>query len=234
LNEPSLKAAKDINISLPTGGSKPLIELDTWSVLNLKGDDILAFPTRLYKEYQISGETLTNVLSKYSLQNLGMAEFSRRFLSDIKSAPVFLVPATKHYSFPKAAALLGIGATNLIDVPVDEDARMSFIEVKKILKDCLAERRPVYTVVSVMGSTEESATDPLKNILELREELRSQGLEFTVHADAAWGGYFATLLREDETNTPQLTKTKEELITEIGLSSYVTAQFQVLGNAEIR
>ncbi|BAZ23069.1 group II decarboxylase family protein [Kalymmatonema gypsitolerans NIES-4073] len=231
-NEPSLKAAKDISISLPTGGSKPLIELDTWSVLNLKGDDILALPTRLYNEYQISGETLTNVLSKYSLQNLGMAEFSRRFLSDIKSAPVFLVPATKHYSFPKAAALLGIGAANLIDVPVDEDARMSFTEVKKILQDCLAQRRPVYTVVSVMGSTEESATDPLKNILELREELRSQGLEFTVHADAAWGGYFATLLREDETNTPQLIKTKEELITEIGLSSYVTAQFQVLGNAD--
>ncbi len=232
-NEVSLKAAQDINISLPTGGLKPLIELDTWSVLNLKGDDILALPTRLYQEYQIKSETLTEVLSEYSLQNLGMAQFSNRFLSDIKSSPVFLVPATKHYSFPKAAALLGIGASNLIDVPVDEDARMSIAEVRKILQVCLAERKPVYTVVSVMGSTEESATDPLKDILELREEFRSQGLEFTVHADAAWGGYFACLLREDETNNSiELTKTKEELLLEIGLSSYVTKQFQVLGKAD--
>jgi hypothetical protein len=161
-----------------------------------------------------------------------MQEFSRRFLSDIKTSPVFLVPATKHYSFPKAAALLGIGASNLIDVPVDEDARMSVTEVKKILQDCLVECRPVYTVVCVMGSTEESATDPLKEVLALREEFRSQGLEFTIHADAAWGGYFASLLREEETNTPQLTKTTEELITEIGLSSYVAEQFQVLGNAD--
>ncbi|MEC4815260.1 MAG: pyridoxal-dependent decarboxylase [Scytonema sp. PMC 1069.18] len=231
-NESLLSSAKNINISLPIGVSKPLIELDTWSVLNLKGDDILALPTRLYQEYQISGETLTEVLSKYSLQNLGMAEFSRRFLSDIKFSPVFLVPATKHYSFPKAAALLGIGASNLIDVPVDEDARMSITEVKKILQNCLSERRPVYTVVSVMGSTEESATDPLKEVLELREELRSQGLEFTVHADAAWGGYFACLLREDETLTSQTATIKEELIAETGLSSYVTEQFKVLGNAD--
>lgn len=230
-NEPSLKAAKDIKVSLPTGESKSLIELDTWCVLNLKGDDILALPTRLYQEYKISGETLTEVLSKYSLQNLGMAEFSNRFLGDIKSSPVFLVPATKHYSFPKAAALLGIGASNLIDVPVDEDARMSIIKVKKILEDCLRERRPVYTVVSVMGSTEESATDPLKDVLELREELRSQGLEFTVHADAAWGGYFACLLREDYPQT-KLMNTTEELLSELGLSSYVTKQFEVLGNAD--
>jgi glutamate/tyrosine decarboxylase-like PLP-dependent enzyme len=229
-NEPLLLAAKDIKVSLPTGGSKSLIELDTWSLLNLKGDDILALPTRLDQEYKISGETLTEVLSKYSLQNLGMAEFSRRFLGDIKSSPVFLVPATKHYSFPKAAALLGIGATNLIDVPVDEDARMSITFVKKILFDCLRERKPVYTVVSVIGSTEESATDPLKAILDLREELRSQGLEFTVHADAAWGGYFATLLREDY---PQAElNTTEELVSELRLSSYVTEQFKALGNAD--
>ena len=231
-NEPSLVAAKEITISLPNGGLKPLTELDTWSLLNLKGDDILALPTRLNNEYQISRETLTAAISKYSLQNLGIGDFSRRFLRDA-NLPVFLVPATKHYSFPKTAALLGIGASNLIDVPVDEDARMDLTEVKNILQNCLAEHTPVYTVVCVMGSTEESATDPIKDVLELREELRSQGLEFTIHADAAWGGYFASLLREDETNNRvQLIEAKEEIVPEIGLSAYVTEQFQVLGNAD--
>lgn len=230
-NEASLSAAKDIKISPLTGGSKPLIELDTWSLLNLKADDVLALPARFDREYQIDQETLTQALSKYSLQSLGIAEFSHRFLSDINS-PVILVPATRHYSLPKAAALLGIGESHLINVPLDEDARMSLVAAKQILQNCLAEHRPVYTVVCVMGTTQESAVDPLKDILDLREALRCQGLEFTIHADAAWGGYFASLLRSDEADTPQRTRPAEELAAEAGLSSYVTEQFQVLGNAD--
>jgi glutamate/tyrosine decarboxylase-like PLP-dependent enzyme len=231
-NEPSLAAAKDINIPLPTGGSKPLIELDNWSLLNLKGDDILALPARLTQDYQITSDIITKVLSKYSLQNLGLQDFSRQFLSDIESSPVFLVPATKHYSFPKAAAVLGIGASNVIDVPVDEDARMSITELEKILNNCLTKRRPVYTVVAVIGSTEESAVDPLKDVLALREQFRSKGLEFTVHADAAWGGYFASIIREDNSDVPELANTKEVLNPEIAFSSFVTEQFKVLGNAD--
>ncbi|WP_460199891.1 pyridoxal-dependent decarboxylase [Scytonema sp. NUACC21] len=106
-------------------------------------------------------------MSKYSLQNLGIQEFSRQFLSDIPKSPVFFVPGTKHYSFPKAAALLGIGAANMIDVPVDINARMSIPDLETLLQDCLAEHRPVYTVVAVMGSTEESATDPIKEVQQL-------------------------------------------------------------------
>lgn len=124
-NEPELAAAKDIEIPLPAGGSKRLAELDTWALLNLKGDDILALPARLTQDYKIASDAVTKALSKYSLQNLGFQDFSRRFLSDLEYSPVFFVPATKHYSFPKAAAILGIGASNLIDVPVDEDARMN-------------------------------------------------------------------------------------------------------------
>lgn len=231
-NEPSLAAAKDINIPLPTGGSKPLIELDNWSLLNLKGDDILALPARLTQDYQITSDIITKAVSKYSLQNLGLQDFSRQFLSDIESSPVFLVPATKHYSFPKAAAVLGIGASNVIDVPVDEDARMSMTELEKILNNCQRDRRPVYTVVAVIGSTEESAVDPLKDILALREEFRARGLEFTVHADAAWGGYFASIIREDNSDIPEPANNKEVPDPEIAFSSFVTEQFKVLGNAD--
>ncbi|MEG4809983.1 pyridoxal-dependent decarboxylase [Microcoleus sp. F8-D3] len=231
-NEPSLAAAKDLNIPLLTGGSKPLIELDNWSLLNLKGDDILALPARLTQDYQITSDIITKAVSKYSLQNLGLQDFSRQFLSNIESSPVFLVPATKHYSFPKAAAVLGIGASNVIDVPVDEDARMSMTELEKILNHCLTKRRPVYTVVAVIGSTEESAVDPIKDVLALREEFRSRGLEFTVHADAAWGGYFASIIREDNSEVPELANIKEVSDPEIAFSSFVTEQFKVLGNAD--
>lgn len=231
-NEPALAAAQDITVPLPTGNSEVLTKLNTWSLLNLKGDDILSLPVRLTEQYQIPRETITEALSKYSLQNLGIQEFSRQFLSDINKAPVFLVPGTKHYSFPKAAALLGIGASNMIDVPVDADARMNVSELRRILDRCLEEERPVYTVVAVIGSTEESAIDPIKDVLALREEFREKGLEFTVHADAAWGGYHASVVRDDFDMPDPLAAWKAVPPPAMPLSRYVTAQFAVLGHAD--
>jgi glutamate/tyrosine decarboxylase-like PLP-dependent enzyme len=229
--DPALANAKEITIALPTGKSVTLIELDTWSVLNLKADDILALPTRLTNEYQISRDAVTTSLAQYSLQSLGIQEFSRRFLSQIQESPVFFVPGTKHYSFPKAAAVLGIGASNMIDVPVDKDARMDIAALKELLEKCLAEKRPVYTVVAVMGSTEESAIDPIKDVLALRDEFRQRGLEFTVHGDAAWGGYHISVIRDDF-DMPEPLSFAPSPPPAVPLKQYVVEQFQALGNAD--
>ncbi len=224
-NEQSLAAAREITVPLPTGKSAALMQLDVWALLNLKSDDILALPVRLTRDYELPPATIAAALSPYSLQHLGMAGFSQRFLRDIEHPPIFFVPGTKHYSFPKAAALVGIGAANMIDVPVDMDARMSIPELRQRLAACLAERRPVLTVVAVIGSTEESAIDPLKDVLALREEFRQQGLEFTVHADAAFGGYHASVVREefDMAEPPALVPPPA-----MPLSRYVTEQFRAL------
>jgi glutamate/tyrosine decarboxylase-like PLP-dependent enzyme len=229
--EPALSAAWDIRVLLPTGDSAPLVEASTWSLLNLKGDDVLALPARLADEYGISRETLTTVLSEYSLQSLGIQEFSRRFLDGLQNPPAFFVPGTKHYSFPKAAAILGIGASNMIDVPVDLDARMDVAELRKLLETCLDEHRPVYTVVAVMGSTEESAVDPLKDLLALREEFRQRGLEFSVHADAAWGGYHVSVLREDF-EMPEAAVALAAPPPSVPLSRYAGEQFAALANTD--
>jgi glutamate/tyrosine decarboxylase-like PLP-dependent enzyme len=230
-NEPSLAAAQAITVPLPTGKSTALRELDVWALLNLKSDDILALPVRLTRDYHIPPATITAALSPYSLQNLGMSEFSRRFMREIEPPPIFFVPGTKHYSFPKAAALLGIGSSNMIDVPVDLDARMSMPELRKRLEACLAERRPVLTVVAVIGSTEESAIDPVKEVLALREEFRQRGLEFSVHADAAWGGYHASVVREDF-DMPEPAATVAVPPPAMPLSRYVTEQFGALASTD--
>lgn len=230
--EPALSGARDITVPLPTGDSAALVEASTWSLLNLKGDDILALPSRLANEYGILSETLTPVLSEYSLQSLGIQEFSRRFLGEFQSSPVFFVPGTKHYSFPKAAAILGIGALNMIDVPVDLDARMDVSELRTLLETCLDEHRPVYTVVAVIGSTEESAVDPLKDVLELREEFREKGLEFTVHADAAWGGYHVSVLREDFEMPEPTAALLPSAPPAVSLSRYAREQFAALTNTD--
>lgn len=77
---------------------------------------------------------------------------------------------------------------------VDNAARLDVAKLEKLLRDRLRDQRPVYSVVAVMGSTEEGAVDPLHKILALRQKFQAKGLSFTVHADAAWGGYFATML----------------------------------------
>ena len=55
----------------------------------------------------------------------------------------------------------------------------------------------MYAVTAIIGSTEEGAVDPLRGVLSLRREFQKKGLSFLVHADAAWGGYFCSMLPQD-------------------------------------
>jgi glutamate/tyrosine decarboxylase-like PLP-dependent enzyme len=66
-----------------------------------------------------------------------------------------------------------------------------------MLDKSLEDERPVYAVVAIIGSTEEGAVDSLSSILALRKQFQARGLSFIVHADAAWGGYFCSMLPKD-------------------------------------
>ncbi|KAF4501132.1 L-tyrosine decarboxylase [Fusarium agapanthi] len=48
--------------------------------------------------------------------------------------------------------------------------------------------------VVIIGSTEHGACDPLRQVVELREGFQTRGLSFAIHADAAWGGYFSSMI----------------------------------------
>lgn len=200
--EEPLWAARDIDVPIATGGSAKLVEMDTWSLLNLRADDILALPARISARYGVAAPVLSAAMSAHHVQNVGIQRFARDYLEGVNEDPVFLVPGTKHYSLSKAAALLGLGASNIMNVSVDLDARMDVGHLRELLRECLRARRPVLTVVAVLGSTEESSVDPLRAILDLREELRAAGLDFTIHVDAAWGGYHASVLREGDSPMP--------------------------------
>ena len=85
----------------------------------------------------------------------------------------------------------------MIGVKVDHGARVDLEDLSNKLQACLDDKEPVYAVVAIIGSTEEGSVDPLSGILKLRDEFESKGLSFLVHADAAWGGYFCTMLPQD-------------------------------------
>lgn len=95
------------------------------------------------------------------------------------------------------AAITGIGSDNIIGITVDNGARIDMSKLEERLEESLKNEQPVYAVVAIMGSTEEGAVDRLGAILEMRRRFQARGLSYLVHADAAWGGYFASMLRRD-------------------------------------
>jgi glutamate decarboxylase len=94
-----------------------------------------------------------------------------------------LVSQRGHYSFGKAADLLGIGRDNLIKIETDEHNRINLTLLKdevRRLRD--ANIRPL-ALVGIAGTTETGNVDPLGALADLAAEL---GCHF--HVDAAWGG----------------------------------------------
>lgn len=91
----------------------------------------------------------------------------------------------------------------MVGVSVDVTARIDLELLEAKLLEAVENKTAVYAVVAVIGSTEEGAVDRLSEILELRRRFQDDyGLSFLVHADAAWGGYFTTMLSRNRPGTP--------------------------------
>ncbi|KAK0616216.1 pyridoxal phosphate-dependent transferase [Immersiella caudata] len=174
------------------GQWKAFRKLSTWELLNLKPKTILDIPEQLRRQFGVTPKWLQEALDPYNIQTCGKDVLERHF--DLDKPVQYFVANTKHYSWPKGAAIMGIGSENLVNVAVDDAARVDIGKLEQHLTQCLAKEQPVYAVVAVIGSTEEGAVDPLREILALRQRFQAKGLSFLVHADAAWGGYFATML----------------------------------------
>jgi glutamate/tyrosine decarboxylase-like PLP-dependent enzyme len=90
----------------------------------------------------------------------------------------FLASEQAHYTHKRISGVLQL---EFETVPCDTRGRMDCAALAERL-----ERGDVGTVVATMGTTATGSVDPLPEILELGEKHR-----FRVHADAAYGGYFA-------------------------------------------
>lgn len=94
-----------------------------------------------------------------------------------------LVSERGHYSFGKAADLLGLGRDNLVKVQADARNR---INLKLLREECrrLRDRNILpLAIVGIAGTTETGNVDPLEALADFAQEI---GCHF--HVDAAWGG----------------------------------------------
>ncbi len=103
---------------------------------------------------------------------------------------VVIGPESMHYSFTKAAGLLGISERGLIRVPTDYRGRMDLAALRETVAACRARGAHVIAIVGVAGSTDAGAIDPLAEIADVADEANAH-----FHVDAAWGG---PLLFSDE------------------------------------
>jgi anti-sigma regulatory factor (Ser/Thr protein kinase) len=107
-------------------------------------------------------------------------------------------PQTIHYSWVKGPGAVGVGARQVVPIPIDADYRMDIGHLHKELQRALEEKMPVLAVVGVAGTTQEGAVDAMHELVELRREFARRGLSFSLHCDAAYGGYLAACFRSAE------------------------------------
>jgi glutamate/tyrosine decarboxylase-like PLP-dependent enzyme len=190
----------ELEVGLPGGGTGPLLSLPLWELLNIPNAATLDLWDLLWRS--APRPDVRRALANHSLAAIGYQEYGRRLAmayGDPLPAGVVMVAATAHYSWEKIVRALGIGSNQLVFVPLDACYRMDPDALWDRLRELARRRQPVQALVSVCGTTEESAVDRLDQVLEVRARAeRELGVTFHVHSDACYGGYAAAVTRRPD------------------------------------
>ena len=186
----ALRAADVPELTLPE---------DDWSAFNLSPSASIA----LYAQWQhwLTQATAAERrhwqmrVSDARIEQSGLVGFFAKH-SSLK-VPKVLAPITAHYSWSKGCKLLGLGRDQLALLP-ERGMRTDVDALETTLERCLRERQPVLLAVAVLGTTEYGTVDPIDAVVSARDRFAARGMGFGVHVDAAWGGYLATLFRNED------------------------------------
>jgi glutamate/tyrosine decarboxylase-like PLP-dependent enzyme/anti-sigma regulatory factor (Ser/Thr protein kinase) len=200
-------AAVDLGVEGLTAGphQKGLGDMTAWELVNLSPDEALDLRERFVLSYVKQHRELpakealakaTERLKRHDILSLGdHAFFCRLTGSDVLQPGIMFAPQTIHYSWVKGPGAVGVGARQVIPIPIDAAYRMDIARLRQKLQRALEEKRPVLAVVGVVGTTQEGAVDAMHELVELRGEFARRGLSFSLHCDAAYGGYIAACFR---------------------------------------
>ena len=121
--------------------------------------------------------------------------FGKEFLG-----PVVIVPGNKHYSWQKGVSLLGFGDSSFWTIELDEKGNLCVADLKRKIELAKKQNRPILMVVSVAGTTELGEIDPVDKVQDLLDEYeRKEKIHIWHHVDAAYGGFYCSLLGEKKT-----------------------------------
>lgn len=157
-------------------------------------------------EWQLLNTSVEDTLALIEKANDKMDDIkakSARSGKDLQKLGKWIVPQTKHYSWLKAADIIGIGLDQLVECDVTDHFQLDVDRLEEIIRGLAKEQTPILGVVAVVGSTEEGQIDRVDQIVALREKLKKDGIYFYIHVDAAYGGYGRSIfLDEDDSFIP--------------------------------
>ncbi|OUM57683.1 hypothetical protein PIROE2DRAFT_17257 [Piromyces sp. E2] len=90
-----------------------------------------------------------------------------------------------HYSFRKAADILGLGLNNIYSIPTDSEYKMRTDLLIKKLEELKLKRIKVIALIGIACTTEVGSIDNLEVLAEIAKKYN-----IFFHVDGAWGGSF--------------------------------------------
>lgn len=199
------------------GDPRDVRALGAWELMNVPPEECADLRARLIDGYvatylggenspanrAVAAHAVDASLGHHSIQGLGLermtARMAERWPGEVEPA-VVIVPTTKHYSWSKSVEALGMGRGQLRLADISTRFRVDVRALERVLDRCAAEKRPVVMLVAVLGSTELGVIDPIDKMEALRHEVAKQGLSFSFHVDAAYGGYLLSVLYDEQGN----------------------------------
>ncbi len=145
--------------------------------------EAIGFPPGTFGGLVTSGGSLANLTALLTARNVSLGESWSKGLASSSPAPVLVAHAEAHYSVTRSAGILGIGAEQVVRVPIDSSRKMDVDQLDKILSDLRSRNVPSVAVSAGACSTPVGAFDPLPEVAEV-----CRRHEVWLHVDAAHGG----------------------------------------------
>lgn len=139
-------------------------------------DEVIAMLGELLGKKDVYG----NIITGGTEANI-MAMRAARNLRRIKD-PEIIVPKSAHFSFKKAADMLGL---KMMEAELDENYRVDVNSVKELISE------ETVAVVGIAGTTELGKIDPIEELSKLCVEK-----DIYLHVDAAFGGFSIPFLNQ--------------------------------------
>ncbi|KAI9206005.1 pyridoxal phosphate-dependent transferase [Polychytrium aggregatum] len=194
-------------VKIETAATMSYLERETISMLH---NEFYRLPKRFYETYMhspdhclgvfTSGGTIANITAIWAARNTalgpqaapdGGVAFKGVDKEGIYKAlqyygyngAVIVGSCLMHYSFKKAADLLGLGDEGLRLIPTDTDFRVNTDILKAVVEECIRSKVLIIAIVGIAGTTETGSIDDLNTIARISSK---HSIHF--HVDAAWGG----------------------------------------------
>ncbi len=129
----------------------------------------------------VTGGSNANLIAMLCARNKAFPDAKHQGISS--HHPVLFISDQAHYSFLKAANVLGIGLNNVISVKTDPNGRMIPQALEDAIVSSLKSGTTPFFVGATAGTTVLGAFDPLPEIAQI-----AQKYDLWFHVDGAWGG----------------------------------------------